>query len=220
MASQKQQKVRVFTTGRYQGKSVVLGGHRFDQGVATFVGTEDQLQPVLRKLARGWQAYPEGSAELRALYQHGSGGGHGERGDVQAAQGKRNSEPVLGDGQSGQQGAEEQAGSAGVGYAQADARQGRVLSGGDGHGDAGLPEQHSNGSEGRPDSSESVNPQLARVVRNLDPDNDQHWTKSGKPSLAAVTEGYGSGDVTRSDINRAAPGWDRDTARQKALEDI
>lgn len=43
----------------------------------------------------------------------------------------------------------------------------------------------------------------------LDPTNDLHWSRGGKPDLGAVMELYGSGAVTRRMIEDAAPGYTR-----------
>lgn len=58
-----------------------------------------------------------------------------------------------------------------------------------------------------------VNEKLRRAVLQLDPSNDEHWTQAGKPSISAITQLYGAGDVTRADIEAAAPGLLRDSAR-------
>lgn len=50
---------------------------------------------------------------------------------------------------------------------------------------------------------------LTSVLAALDHDNDDHWTQSGKPSMAAVEAGYGSADVSRADVESAAPGFIR-----------
>lgn len=215
--TQQQKTVRVYTTGPLYGKNVVLGGRKFVNGVATVSGTQEQLAPVLRKLARGWQAYPEGSAELKAML----GDTDGKRGQVQAASEQGSAESFRGDGESRKQGAGSESEQVGGEHVERDERASGVLSSGNGHLDSGIPEQHSGGSaEEQPDPEDSVNPQLARVVYNLDPDNDSHWTQTGKPALNAITEGYGAGDVTRSDVNRSAPGWNREKARQAALSNL
>lgn len=43
----------------------------------------------------------------------------------------------------------------------------------------------------------------------LDHGNDAHWTKTGAPSLEAVSELYGSNGVTRRMIDAVAPGHRR-----------
>ena len=53
---------------------------------------------------------------------------------------------------------------------------------------------------------------LEAALRKLDPNNDEHWTKSGKPAVAAVEQFYGSADITRTDIEAAIPDFDRAAA--------
>lgn len=58
------------------------------------------------------------------------------------------------------------------------------------------------------------NAKLQRALSRLDPKNDEHWTRDGKPSVAAVERLYGSADVRRADIEAAAPGLTRLNAPQ------
>lgn len=58
-------------------------------------------------------------------------------------------------------------------------------------------------------SKAELNVKLLKAVRSLDPEDDTHWTKEGKPSIVAVTVAYGSTDVTRSDIDAVAPKYTR-----------
>lgn len=54
---------------------------------------------------------------------------------------------------------------------------------------------------------------LANALRQLDPENDDHWTKLGKPAMSAVEQLYGSAAVTRDEVEAAIPGFTRDVAR-------
>lgn len=98
-------------------------------------------------------------------------------------------------------------------------------------GDGGEGEQGS-AQEGAADSEQSAgadvhdqdgqadtpvtNQRLLDAVMKLDPENDEHWTKIGKPAMNAVEGFYGSADITRADIEAAAPGYVRDTAKEQA----
>lgn len=53
---------------------------------------------------------------------------------------------------------------------------------------------------------------LREAVSRLDSKNDTHWTSEGLPAVSAVEEKLGAGNVTRKDINAAAPGWNRERA--------
>lgn len=56
------------------------------------------------------------------------------------------------------------------------------------------------------------NAKLLRAIARLDPLNDEHWTQEGKPSVASVEKLYGSGDVTRKDIEAVASDLRRSNA--------
>lgn len=57
------------------------------------------------------------------------------------------------------------------------------------------------------------NERLATALGQLDPENDEHWTKIGKPAMAALEQFYGSTDFTRADVEAAIPDFDREAAR-------
>lgn len=50
---------------------------------------------------------------------------------------------------------------------------------------------------------------LKKALDQLDPDNDDHWTKDGQPALKAVEQFYGSAAVSRADIRAVAPNLKR-----------
>lgn len=53
---------------------------------------------------------------------------------------------------------------------------------------------------------------LAEVIQSLNPDTDDHWTKLNIPSMEAVEKAFGK-NVTRAEVEAAAPGFNRDAAR-------
>lgn len=57
---------------------------------------------------------------------------------------------------------------------------------------------------------------LLDAVMKLDPENEEHWTKTGKPAMAAVEGFYGSADITRANIDAVAPNYSRDAAKEQA----
>lgn len=61
-----------------------------------------------------------------------------------------------------------------------------------------------------------VNQRLVDAVSKLDPENEEHWTRTGKPAMSAIETFYGSSDITRADVDAAAPGLSRDSAKEKA----
>ena len=64
------------------------------------------------------------------------------------------------------------------------------------------------------DPAEAATADLLAAINLLDPTNDDHWTQSGAPAIAAIEEIYGN-DTTRSEVNEVAPGYDRDAAAAK-----
>lgn len=82
--------------------------------------------------------------------------------------------------------------------------------GGDGAGAVGNGQEHLVNGEPAPNAP---NAKLVRALAKLDPENNDHWTADGKPSVAAVEQLYGSSDVRRKDIDAAAPGLTRASAR-------
>lgn len=60
---------------------------------------------------------------------------------------------------------------------------------------------------------------IVAALKQLDSDNDDHWTKVGKPSIVALEGFYGSNDLTRAMIEAAAPGFNRDVAHQMKAGD-
>jgi len=68
--------------------------------------------------------------------------------------------------------------------------------------------------EEQPNKQQALgNERLAAALQKLDPENDEHWTKLGKPAMAALEQFYGSTDFTRADVEAAIPDFNRDAAR-------
>ena len=57
--------------------------------------------------------------------------------------------------------------------------------------------------------AESLSEQIIKALSQLDQANNKHWTGAGLPSVKAVEEILGR-DITRADINDAAPDFKRD----------
>lgn len=56
---------------------------------------------------------------------------------------------------------------------------------------------------------------LTEVIDQLDAGNDEHWTSTGLPSVEAVADLMGE-KVTRDQIDKAAPGFNRAAAKAAA----
>lgn len=62
------------------------------------------------------------------------------------------------------------------------------------------------------DPKAEVNTKLVKAIKKLDPKDDSHWTSAGLPAMVAVEGFYGSADITRADVEAAAPGFTRASA--------
>lgn len=174
-------------TGPLASRSIVLGSqpYPFRDGELTLTATPEEMALHARFLQRNWQAYPEGHPKLESEVVD-----NGKR-DIQT-----NSEPnpksqIPGDMESKGSGVELRVST--------DNEQGTVDSA------SGTTRSISNG-DGQP---EELNEKLLRAVKSLDPLEDSHWTREGKPAMTAVEKSYGSADVTRSDVESVAPGFIR-----------
>ena len=67
-----------------------------------------------------------------------------------------------------------------------------------------------------PETPPQSNERLAKAVMSLDPNNDEHWTQTGKPAMSAIEMAYGSSGITRAQVEAAAPGFTREVASQQA----
>lgn len=174
-------------TGPFAGKNCVLNGFRFVEGRAKFVGREEEVAGMASYFWRSYQAYWEDIHGLRHIPPEARGG--------EAAR------LLLGDGPVGP-GAPEVHGDNRGGTAPA-------ATGGEGL----VPE--GSGQED-PGVHAGEDPQLARIkeaVLSLDHNNDEHWTRAGLPSITAVEEKLGSGEVNREMIARAVPEFKREHAK-------
>lgn len=194
--------------GPLAGATKTINGHHFSNGICRLEGQPENLSGAIKYL-RLYQAYPVGSEEYRAAKERTSGEHNPEANSQHGSpvQVQRELQP-NGAGATAQAPAD-------VGAAdESAAGNPGVLPAGDGQEDAGLPSE--------PAPPEVTNEKLAGVIRALDPDNPSHWTKQGRPSMAAIEEAYGSTDITRRDVSAAVPGWDRETAarEQQDLKDL
>lgn len=214
-------KTEMVLAGAYAGRNVRINGHEFINGVCVLHGQPETLEGAVKYLAT-YQAYPKGSEELATAQARDAGvaktdevQADGDNRDTEANTESGSTEEVQGDSSPSGESAEADADD---GSADAEAKEGDAgsSSDGDGHADAGVSDEseETSGKGGAPDSDQSINEALRKVVMNLDPKNDDHWTDDGMPKLATIEEAYGSADVTRADVDAVEPGWDRDKASE------
>jgi len=175
-------------TGLLAGKSIRLGKYVFVNGRMELSATPEEMALHARSLERNWGVLPEGDPRLN---QEQSDNGQRDPAPHPERDGKQT---VPGDLQPNGEGSEA-GGSASEGAGAVDAQAAA----------AGV-------SPAGAGSEPSVNEKLKRAVAQLDPKNDGHWTKDGKPSMSAVSQFYGATDIVRADVEAVAPGFVRPAA--------
>lgn len=166
--------------------------YRFHEGRTRIVATPEEMALHARFLERNWKAYPEGHPALEKIDPEGK---NGER-DL-SENPERDGEPEVHsdlqpNGEGPAAGSESADGGGAVESATGEA-------GGVSDGAGQAPE---------------LNTKLQAAVWNLDPTDDTHWTRDGKPAMSAVEKLYGASDITRADVDAAAPGYTREKARE------
>ena len=200
--------VTLVLVGALAGKTIVLNGHRFVEGRCMVRAPAEQVSYSVAYMARSYNAHPLGSLELKAAQEAIGHGGSTEANGVTNGQ----SDAVRSDG--GSDGGELAdttltiAGEPSDGPAQS---AGKSNAGGDGVSDSWVPP--SPAVEAVDPPSPEADARIRGIVMALAPEIDDHWTDAGLPKVSAVQEGYGRADVTRKMIEAAAPGWNRDQAR-------
>lgn len=67
-------------------------------------------------------------------------------------------------------------------------------------------------------SKRDLSAALSRAIESIDPENDRHWTKDGRPSLQFLS-GETDQSLTRAQVQAMAPDLDRETLRRdRAVE--
>lgn len=74
-----------------------------------------------------------------------------------------------------------------------------------------VPAKTDNKTEAANVENENRPQTLAEAIRKLSPADDSHWTGAGQPAMKAVEAIYGQ-NVTRAEVESAAPGYDREAA--------
>lgn len=204
--------VTYFLTGPLAGKSVDLGHvpYRFREGRCVVTAPVEQQALHARFLERNWGALPEGHPDLKSKPAPKKEAPDGKR-DLPPSPQPNGQPPVPGDLQPNGEGA---------------------APGGDADngGGAGAPEGgtsgEGSGGDGQPEGVKDPalqgavkepkplgDAKLTRAVMSLDPADDTHWNRDGRPAMSAVEKMYGSTGITRADVEGAAPGHTRAKAK-------
>ena len=169
--------------GAYAGQTVTLSlgltNYAFTDGEITLEGSDHDVEAVSRALALNFQALPKGSPELEAKQKEL------DNADQVHAGGD------LGNGETNLQGG------AGPGAADPGADNGGA--------DAGAK----TGEAGAGDATRDGSRAIVEALSKLDPADDAAWTAEGKPKMSALEAILGRTDVTRAQVEAAAPGFTR-----------
>lgn len=209
--------------GPRKGKTVTINGHKFVNGEYAAVIGPHNAANLIRVLSY-YAAYAKGTPEYDAALakeqeEEANGADEVHEGSVEGSAAE-----VHGDGGPDGSGPAEVPADDGEGAAEDAAPGTGSDSDGDGHEGSGV-RKFEDGSGDEPREPASVGSEAVKeAVLKLDPENDDHWVNTGahkgKPKLAAVEEAYGKAGLTRDDLEAALPGWTRDNALEKALEDL
>ncbi len=172
-------------TGGRTGKTVVLGGYQFVDGMTVVVGNEKSVPGIVKYLGRTYKAFPEGSRELKHASDIQEGSESGTSAQVQSG-----SEP----------------GNRPVAEVPAD-----IGSGTDGgpEGDTGSVPTRNGHQDPRKHQYPSDADRVLEAVTSLDRSDDECWTVDGLPRVDAVSKATGIANLTREKIEAVVPGPQR-----------
>lgn len=208
-------------SGPYTGRTIRLRGIQFIEGKARLLQEPEQIEGLITYMAKCYQAYPEGSSELRAAQErwreHLERSKHGQLQDGASAQPRpagevpRDVQPAGGG-----------PGSPSPEVVRSDdaAQPGDPGVRPDGQERPGSAPPEAAGRPATPEAAparEGHGPETATLIeaiQSLDPENDEVWTAGGQPTVAAVAGASGMPGVTRARITMAIPGFDRNKARE------
>lgn len=191
-------RLNLVLAGAHRGRNITLDGRRFINGKYPVTGDPLKMAPFLAKMGTYYNAFPEGSAELRAAeerYREAWEVKHGKRNAPPKAESRPSAaaQPPLGsDGPEPRS----EAGGGGVGGSQREAGADR------------RPPVSEGGGSGSPDP-------LGAAILSLDPLDDANWTQGGLPQLSALEAKLGR-PVARKAVEAAMPGFTRDAAYKMA----
>lgn len=197
-----------FLTGAFEGQTLRLGKFLFAEGQLILNATPEDTALIARSLERNWQAYPKGHPALESATNQepdngkrdlspGTAGGNGTP-DVHGG--------VQPDGTGAGTGGEN--GNSG-GHAEPEAGKAPDPAQRDGQ-PQGLTVELTVSTDAEPKAE--VNTKLQKAIKKLDPKDDSHWTAAGLPAMSAIEGFYGAADITRADVEAAAPGYTRAVA--------
>ena len=214
-------RVDLVLVGVNAGKNIKLNNLFFENGIAEVIGTADNVGHAINYYAT-YSAFPRGSREFLAAYEayerhlngmiNGSGSVHktGESRTTNAVQSDIRSfgGPIT------------PLSSNGSGTDVADtSRNSGVLATGNGRIDSRLPKSNGVDTSANDSGPLTGDPIVVKAILILDPANEDHWTLAGLPKVDIVAQAAGNAGLTRREVDAAIPGWNREQAMTKAMED-
>lgn len=193
--------MKLVMVGHYAGKTVVINGHKFVDGVLELQGDLKDMDGLVRYF-RTFNAHLAGSTELEmAQAQEASNGSGaavsakgGAKGGVSSDKSGSSKEPN------------------GAGHDGASSTGPGSLPNGD-----GVPAGRDSGA---PVSTDPEALKIREALMKLDPENDDNWTDAGLAKVSVIEDITGIVGVLRKDIDAVLPGWSRDKAIEKKLSEI
>lgn len=172
--------------GAYEGQDVTLSlgltEYKFTEGRITLEGSDTEVEALTRVLGLNFQALPEGSAELAAKQEEVANARQvQEHGEVRD----------------------------GEGDIQGGAGEGSKVTTDTGNG--GTDDAAKTREAGAGDATRDGSRAIVEALSKLDTADDSHWNADGKPKMAALEALLGRTDVTRAQVEAAAPGFTRPT---------
>lgn len=212
---------RLILTGPLAGKTIKLNGRHFKEGVLELYGKAEAVEGLITYMGRSYQAYLEGSDELRKAQARDAEHLEKTNGECDIQRTIRDEEgldPGEGEVQPEGEGSTSEGDDNGDGSAEGSEGSEGGLPDRDGLQNAGISASEVGPGGPFPETQDIA---LRNAVLALDPENDEHWTQGGKPAISAVEQAYDSTGVTRKDIQAAMPEWNRDKAKEhKELADL
>jgi hypothetical protein len=170
--------------GAYEGQDVTLTlgltDYKFTDGRITLEGSDTEVNALTCFLGLNFQALPEGSAELAAKQEE----------VARARQVHEHGEVRDGEGD-----------------LQGGAGEGSEVTTDPGNG--GADDAATTGEAGAGDATRDGSRAIVEALSKLDPADDNAWTADGKPKMAALEVLLGRTDITRAQVEAAAPGFSR-----------
>lgn len=190
-------------TGHYAGKSVVLSGKEFRDGYCE-VWCQAENAPFVKRSLSHYAAFPVPSLELEEAKKRDYE--NGLRNQASTAERDRKPAEVQSVHEPSSEVPAPQSSDDGSADAQPETWGAGLLPEGDGHEDPRIPEV-----------TGEIDFRLKEVIQSLDPEEEDHWTAEGLPSIEAVEKAFGN-NLTREELNISGQGWNRALARKKNEE--